>query len=185
MIDEQKAFPETFSDLSTPELMAVFEEAPSRFDQALVELDEEHLLAKPRSGKWSIAQVVVHVTDSEIMGAARIRQTLTQSIRDLVWYSQTSWCEILQYERGGEKRVRDSVDLFTHLRDSSAFLLRSASDGDWNKTALHPELGEVSLRNLLELYADHGERHLNQIIEMRGLLGIPLAWNRLLPRELY
>jgi hypothetical protein len=43
----------------------------------------------------------------------------------------------------------------------------------------------MSLRNLLELYADHGERHLDQILDCRARMGKQLDLPSLLPRRLF
>ncbi len=64
-------------------------------------------------------------------------------------------------------------------------LFSVASAADWTKQGTHPEYGPLSLRNLLELYADHSERHLEQILDIRTRLGRRLAMTRELPRRLY
>jgi hypothetical protein len=46
-------------------------------------------------------------------------------------------------------------------------------------------MGEVTLRQLLELYADHSERHLDQIQAVRIALSKPTALPELLPNRLY
>jgi hypothetical protein len=43
----------------------------------------------------------------------------------------------------------------------------------------------VTLRNLLELYADHSERHVAQIVERRERLGVPVDLAPLLAERLY
>ncbi len=62
---------------------------------------------------------------------------------------------------------------------------RSASEADRQKTGLHPDYGVVTLRNLRELNADHGERHLARMLTIRDLLGKPLSFPLLLGERLY
>ena len=81
--------------------------------------------------------------------------------------------------------MRDTLDLFGRLRSISSRLLRRAPPGSWRSAAVHPEWGELTLRQLLELYADHGERHLEQVLDRRQRLGRPLAMDRPLPVRLY
>ena len=59
------------------------------------------------------------------------------------------------------------------LRISNARLLKSVKEHKWNLKGFHPERGELSLRQLLEIYADHCERHIDQILARRRLFGKP------------
>jgi len=67
----------------------------------------------------------------------------------------------------------------------SGSLFARAPEAAWARTGRHAEWGEMTLRQLLELYADHGERHLSQILARREALGRPLAMDPLLPERLY
>ncbi|MFW6201242.1 MAG: DinB family protein, partial [Gemmatimonadota bacterium] len=71
------------------------------------------------------------------------------------------------------------------LRATTLPLLTAASADDWTRTGVHPDYGSITLRNLLELYADHTERHVEQIAERRELLGSPIGIEPLLPERLY
>ncbi len=74
MIPNGTTFPDLYAQLNTGKLLEVFDQGPARLRNVLVDLTHEHLQANPRPGKWSIQEIVLHVADSEIMGAARIRQ---------------------------------------------------------------------------------------------------------------
>lgn len=183
---ETGTFPATYAAVETDLLLRAYAESPARVRRALEGLTPEELRANPRSaGKWSIAQIVVHLADAEIMGAARARQTYTGSGRELAFYDQDVWARELGYGEAGDERVAGSLALFAALRETTLPLFRDAEDADWAKTGLHAELGPLTLRQLLELYADHGERHLEQILEIRRLLGRPLECPLLLPQRLY
>lgn len=43
------------------------------------------------------------------------------------------------------------------------------------RTGIHPEHGEMTVQDLLDMYADHGEGHRDQILEIRRLLGTPMT----------
>ena len=49
---------------------------------------------------------------------------------------------------------------------------------------MHEERGPLSVRNIFDLAADRGERHLEQILEMRRLLGKPIVMELLLTERL-
>lgn len=53
------------------------------------------------------------------------------------------------------------------------------------KKGCHPESGEITLRSILELYSDHSERHIWQILQRRKLMGKPLDFPLILDERLY
>jgi len=148
-------------------------------------LDRPALGAREIPSKWTIQEIVCHVADSETVGAIRIRLALAEPGAAFPGYDQGRFAEGLGYASFDAPLVRDTLDLFSRLRSISARLLRRATPEAWKRAGVHPEWGPVTLRQLLELYADHGERHLEQILERRRRLGLPLAMDRLLPERLY
>jgi len=68
----------------------------------------------------------------------------------------------------------------------TAKLFESVPSREWDDLkGTHPDFGEVTLRNLLQLYADHSERHIEHILVSRKLLGRAIEMPQLLPIRLY
>lgn len=178
-------FPDTYRDLSTPHLLEVFRRGPERLRRVLAGLDTEALRARPRSGHWSIQENVIHVVDSEIVGAVRFRMVLAEPDRPLPFYSQDAWTEALDYQAYDAGRRDVAVNHFGALRATSYSLLRTVGDDEWRRAGVHRELGPVTLRQLLELYADHGEWHIWRILDLRRRLGKALDVPLLLPQRLF
>jgi len=179
------AFPDVLSDLSTEALVGVFEAAPARLRLALERLSETDEVAHPIEGKWSIREIVAHLADAETVGAARFRFTLAEPGALLPVYDEAAWARALDYQDAAVGRLADTAALFSALRLATARLLRRQPDEAWRRRARHPHWGEISLRELLELSADHGERHIEQILERRARLGRPVAVEPLLAARLY
>lgn len=178
-------FPGTYAEYDTAHLLDVYEKGPGRIRRSLADLTDDHLAARPIGGKWSIREIVVHVADSEIMGGGRFRQTLAQSELAFAGYDQAVWANRLDYQDFDRAGLDAVLTLFSALRRTTSILLRKASPEDWRKRGRHPERGPMTLRQLLELYADHSERHLAQILERRALLGASYTMELLLPERLY
>lgn len=180
------SFPDTYAALSTERLRDAFCIAPRRIEASLEGLSEEELRARPLSGKWSIHEIALHVTDSECLGAVRIRQALGDDGRaNFPGYDQDRWAAALRYRDRSPAIRAAMLRLFRAHREASSELFAAASPEEWRREGIHPEWGPVTLRQLLELYADHGERHLDQILERRRLLGRALTVPSLLPTRLY
>ena len=170
---------------STEQLLEAYRLGPARLRAAVAELSFEELRAHPVMGRWSILEIALHVADSELMGAVRVRMVTTQPGVRLPGYDQDRWTVRLRHNDADAELLEETLGLFADLRAVTGRIFGAARGGDWAATGTHPEYGELTLRNLLELYADHGERHLGQILERRKLLGRPIEMPMLLPRRLY
>lgn len=178
-------FPGTYTHLDRATLLEAYEAGPERLRQAIAGLTREQMRAQLRPGVWSIQEIVVHMADSELNGAGRVRLVRAQPGSSFFGYDQDIWARAFQYRDLDDDAVESAIQLFTALRATTLRLFTTASDADWHATGIHPEHGTVTLRNLLELYADHSERHISQIIERRGLLGSPMIMPPLIRERLY
>lgn len=177
---------ELFRQFSNEQLISVYRQGPDRIQYALQGLGEKELLAFPVPEKWNILEIVIHTAHSEISGAMRIRQTITQSSRLYSYYDQDIWTKQLVRDAGqGVEDLNDHVLLFGLLRKTTTAIFNKATEDDWDKLGFHQEAGPMNLRQLLELYADHSERHIDQILQRRSLLDVPLVMNTILPERLY
>ena len=182
------AFPDTYRDVPLARLLVAFDTAPARLRASVAGLTEGQLRARPRPGKWSVLEIALHLTDADVIGAGRLRHALAQPGVTVAGYDQDAWAGTLAYNGAPLAALADSLDLFASLRRSAAALFRrAAADDAWGHVVYHPERGAVTLRNLLELYADHGDRHIAQILANRALLGVPPSppVELVLPERLY
>jgi len=185
MIPNRSTFPDLYIQIKTDKLLEVFDQGPARLRNVLADLTHEHLKVKPRPGKWSIQEIIMHVADSEIMGAARVRQTYAQPGSSFAAYEQDVWANHLGYQGQGNPAVQNALKLFESLRRTTSVIFHDARAGDWGKIGVHAEHGEITLRNLLELYADHSERHIEQVLSIRSLLDKTIEFQLLLEHRLY
>jgi hypothetical protein len=64
---------EKFAGYDTATLLKAYQEGPDRIKSSIVGLTEQDLKASVIPGKWTIAEIVVHLADAEIIAACRIR----------------------------------------------------------------------------------------------------------------
>jgi hypothetical protein len=178
-------YPEVYALIATRDLLTVYKAGPMRLGGVLAGLSDEDLKARPHKDKWSIQEIAMHLTDAEVMGATRMRQTLAEPGTSFAIYNQEAWASELDYQSRDRTALQDAVHLFNALRTANSYLLERASHGDWQKWGCHSDWGKLTLRQLLEIYADHSERHIEQILELRKSLGKPLQVPLLLPNRLY
>jgi hypothetical protein len=172
-------------EFSTESLLHVYAEGPVRLRKAVSDLNEEELTVFPFKDKWSIKEIAFHLLDSELIGSIRFRQTITQSDTTFPFYNQEIWTKELEYQQRDIYELQQALEMFRLLRLNNTRLLQSAKEFQWKLKGFHPEKGELSLRQLLEIYADHSERHIDQILAKRRLFGKPLDLPVILHRRLY
>jgi uncharacterized damage-inducible protein DinB len=180
------SFP-TYTQYTHQQVLAAYQQAPARLRRAIEGLDEATLRLRPRGeSTWSIQEIVMHVTDSEVQGVFRIRKAWSESGTALPGYNEALWTKELNHQEASPAERTAALELFSALRVATYPLLAGASERDLDERAgVHPEYGRLTVRNLLELYADHGERHLEQILTIRALLGKQLPMPMLLRERLY
>ncbi|MEO8256039.1 MAG: DinB family protein [Acidobacteriota bacterium] len=115
-------------------------------------------------GKWSIAQTLQHLADSEIVSAWRIRLILGQDRPQLTGYDQDLWAERLHYE---EADPMAAIELFAVVRRANLRLVEAASPADLKRSGVHAERGDESVEHLRGLCAGHDLLHLRQIARIR------------------
>ncbi len=181
----ESKFPSVYSDIKTSRLIKIYSKAPERLNSVLHGLTVQELQECPLSGKWSIQEIAIHLADAEIMGAARIRQAFAEPGSVFAVYDQEIWAGVFNYQGFDSKAFYSAVMMFDSLRLNTSKVFNRAKAADWQRAGVHPDWGTLTLRNLLELYADHGERHFGQIVHLRQLVGNPIDFPLLLTERLY
>ena len=115
-------------------------------------------------GKWSIRQLIAHLADSELVGAQRFRQVIAEDNPALGAFDQDAWARNLDYAR---KQPKQSLESFRRVRAENYELLKSLPESAFERTGVHAERGSLTLRQLLEGYAEHAESHARQMQAIR------------------
>ena len=120
-----------------------------------------HKLAEPEGpGRWSVAHVTQHLSDSELVWGYRLRLVLAQDRPVLTGYDQDAWADRLGYATAD---VAAAVETFAVLREANLRLLDRASPEDLERVGLHAERGEESVAHMIRLYAGHDLLHVRQL----------------------
>jgi hypothetical protein len=111
------------------------------------------------SGEWTARQVVHHLADAHMNGFIRMKLVVSEERPILKPYDQDAWAS----HGDVSLPVESSLDILRGLHARWAAFLESLPDESWSRSGIHLENGLVSLEVLLNIYAAHGARHIEQI----------------------
>ena len=137
---------------------------PQQMRAAVAGLSAEQLDTPYREGGWTVRQLVHHVPDSHLNAYTRFRLALTENEPTIKPYDQEAWAELPDSRTAP---IEPSLALLEALHQRWAALLESLTDGHFNRRFRHPEIGLVTLGEVLGMYAWHGPHHVAHITELR------------------
>ena len=115
----------------------------------------------PEPGKWSIAEIVAHLADTELVSGYRFRAIAGgEDGVTIVGYDQDRWAAAGNYRAA---KIEDSLKTFLAIREANLRYLKGLPESSWNKFGVHSERGRESLRDLVQLTAGHDLNHIGQI----------------------
>jgi len=140
--------------------LQVQRETPKALAALIRGLRRKQLTRKPAPGKWSIAEILAHLADTEIVVAWRLRHVLGKNGAPVQAYDQNAWAEIFGYiHRDSE----ESLEFFRVMRVRNLALLEGLPKKLWQNYGVHQERGKESVARIVRLYAGHDLNHLEQV----------------------
>jgi uncharacterized damage-inducible protein DinB len=156
-----------FSSQQRKNRIADLREFPPIIRSAVAGLNDEQLDTRYREGGWTIRQVVHHVADSHMNAYLRFRWLATEDHPTIKTYDQDIWAGLPD----SRLPLESSLKIIDGLHERWAAFLEELPEQAWSRMGTHPELGEVSLDDLLEIYSGHGAHHAGQITDLRARKG--------------
>ena len=148
-------------------LIQQYRDGYSQVARALDGFPAGKLTARPFTGKWTAAEIVHHLADSEMTSAIRIRKLLAEPFPVIQAYDQERFAEVMHYQ---ERPIEPSLQAFRYARESTAQLFEHMSEPDWRKLGWHSEAGSYHTERWLEIYAAHAHGHAEQIERLKAAL---------------
>jgi hypothetical protein len=139
---------------------AVLAQTPGRIGALVAGRSAQDLRWTTSPARWSIAQIVAHLADAEVVAAYRFRMILAAPGTPIQAFDQNDWAREMSY---ATRDATASLALFTALRTSLLDLVGGLDDEKLDRFGVHAERGKESVRHLLSLYAGHDLNHLAQI----------------------
>lgn len=150
--------------------MAVWAESPDAVAALVAKVSEADAVRPEKPGKWSIAHVVSHLVDSEIVYGYRVRLIVAEDSPPIVGYDQDLWATRLHYTN--DAPLETLVTELRAFRGRNLRFIRGLSATERARVGLHNERGPESVDLLVRLLAAHDLLHRNQLARIKQALGI-------------
>ena len=140
--------------------LQVQSETAKKLAKLIKPLSRKQLSARPEPGKWSIAEILAHLADGEIVDAWRLRLVIGQNGAPIQAFDQNVWAETFDYPRRDPKV---SLETFRVLRENNLRMLKALPKDLWENHGMHSERGKETVAHIVSMFAGHDLNHLAQV----------------------
>jgi hypothetical protein len=133
----------------------------AQLEKLIKGVPKARLTKRPAPGKWSVAEILAHIADTEIVTGYRMRSILGAPGTPIAAFDQDKWAEAEYY---GKQDPRLSLEVYRTVREANLRLLKSLRSEQWKHFGMHAERGEESIERISQLMAGHDLNHVEQIV---------------------
>ncbi len=145
-----------------PQALEIIERTPLVLEMMLKNISDEWTHCNEGGETWSAFDIVGHLLHGDVTDWIPRLEMILSDAESRVF---TKFDRFAQFEESKGKSMIQLLEEFKHARAKNMMSLKSKNitEKDLDKTATHPSLGEVTLRNLLSTWVAHDLNHIAQI----------------------
>jgi uncharacterized damage-inducible protein DinB len=123
-------------------------------------LSKKQMKRRPAPDRWSVAEILAHLADAEVVGSWRMRLIMGSDGTPISAFDQDVWASTFDY---GNRDPRYSLKVFRALRENNLTLLKSVPKKLWENHGMHSERGRETIAHMVRMFAGHDLNHLRQV----------------------
>ena len=143
----------------------ILRSTPGALRRAVAGAPRKGLAGRPSPGKWSPAEILAHLADTDLVWGYRIRKVLEVGGARLEAMEQDRWCRRLRY---AAVPPAAALAAFEALRRWNLDLLERIPAGRRRAWGAHSQFGRLSINRIVRMLAGHDRNHLRQIKAIVG-----------------
>jgi hypothetical protein len=140
--------------------VAVQRETSPELASLIGDVSDQKLRTRPAPDRWSVAEILAHFADAEVVSTWRYRQMMEHDGCTLPGYAQELWAELGQY---ASRSPKESLEVFRVLRGTNLRMFDALTDEQWQRKGVHAERGPMTVHDLAVQIAGHDINHLMQV----------------------
>ena len=158
--------------MANEHLIESYAHGGEKVSQSIRSLTADDLLSVPPAdanvGRWSIQQLVLHLSDCELVFCDRMKRVIAEDNPTLLAFDEMRWTAALHYH---DQSVQDAVQLIDLARRQMAIVLRNLPQEAFARSGTHSQTGRRTLQDLVQSAVDHLEHHLKFVHGKRAYMG--------------
>ncbi len=131
-------------------------------------LDEESLSRHPVPGKWSLKELLCHISRVQRVFDARLDALLSEDNPEIAYYGPEG---DLIFEEMADRPGAETLNEFLDERERLLSRLEKLSPDDWRRPGRHPEVEDYDVQLQMDYLAHHEAHHIYQMFQRRTRLG--------------
>ena len=131
-----------------------------KLKKAIHGLTPKQLKSRPAPQKWSVAEILAHLADAEVVASWRMRFVIGANGTVIEPFDQDVWAAAFQY---GKRDAKQSLEVFRVLRENNLAMLKSLPRETWENFGMHAERGKETIAHVVRMFAGHDTNHVKQI----------------------
>ncbi len=137
---------------------AILKRTPGALARRVRGVSRARLEKRPAPGKWSVRDILAHLSETELLWSTRLRLILGQNGVAIVGMDQDVWAR-----RYGRVDARRALRTWAALRDSNLELLAGLRGPDRKAWGAHSQFGQLTVEKIFRMVAGHDINHERQI----------------------
>lgn len=145
-------------------LIEQYKQGYSKILKELEGLTEEQLLFKLSEKSWSIREIIIHVSDAELVHIHRMKAVLSEDNPVLTAFDQDLWTTRLNSQHIDHQLY---LQLFKSMRESFLPILHLLTEQDYLRIGTHNQAGQLTFKEIFEHSIEHIDTHIGQIRQVK------------------
>ena len=146
-------------------LLACLRATPAALDTLTASLSSESWSRSPAEQEWNLTEIVCHLRDVEReVNLPRLRKVLAEKDPFLPGIVPNVW---VKERNSAREDGRRALAEFLAARKETLSLLDTLQ-AEWSRPARHAIFGPTTIKELVEIMADHDRTHIQQVWKTRG-----------------
>lgn len=145
----------------TEDVMAELANQPAALNELLGNLAEEKALHRYAEGKWSIKELIAHMSDAERIFGYRALRFARNDKTPLASFDENTYAVI---SKADNRSLENLLEEFRLLREANLVLFRTFGEEEHIRSGIASE-AEMSVRALIYVMAGHVAHHVSIIHE--------------------
>jgi uncharacterized damage-inducible protein DinB len=109
---------------------------------------------------WTVTEVLCHLRDFELVFLERVTLTVTKDMPDLPFPNPDEFAAERRYN---EEKPADALTAWQANRAKLMTFYKERQESDWERPAMHPKRGKMTLHDQLFLHPQHDSLHFEQL----------------------